>query len=181
MNRSKIIIIIGVVALITLGACSLTSCGGGGGGGNGNNESGVVLPPVSGQPAETLAGEDVDPKDGVWDYIGTYIDKTQPNSEKARTALREYAKNLQAQLLDANDKELSVQHARKEDAYLACVEYIQGFEESVQTTDALIANLLNTDMRIKAYFVYDGQLAGGYDLVPVTASACNFDVDSLPN
>jgi len=179
MNRSKIIIIIGVVVVSVLGACSLISCGGGGG--NGNNESGVILPPVSGQPADTIASEDTNPKDGVWDYIGTYIDKTQPNSEKTRTALREYAKNLQAQLLDANDKALSIQHSKEEDFSIACIEYILGFKEYVRISDDLIANLVNTDIRIEAYFDYNNQFGGDGGPIPATASACNFDVDSLPN
>jgi len=177
MNRSKIIIIIGIVVVSVLGVCSLTSCGGGGG--NGNNESGVILPPISGQPVETLAGKDVN-GNSVWDYIEPRIDSY--NSEKARMALREYAKNMQSALLDAEDEKLSVQHARDGSYVSGCVDYILGLTESIETRKMLRADILNTDKRSRAYILYNSQL-GGYTFTAWSgkASLCNFDVDSLPN
>jgi len=194
MNTRNIIgIIIGLGALIFIG-CGLTGCGNGSDSGSsddGNNppvvqpedpvvvdggDSGGDTPP----PTETIAGNDAD-GNGVWDYIDTYIDATYPSSEKTRTALREYAKNLQISLLDAEDEELSVQHASDGSYRLACIRYVLP-DDAYEVFKTLRAEILNTDERSRAYILHDSQLGGHVFTGQLNeAASCNFDVDSLAN
>ena len=59
---------------------------------------------------QTLEGEDRN-GDGVWDDVESYIDQQHANSQKMRAALRQYAKTLQATILDSQDEAASQRHA----------------------------------------------------------------------
>lgn len=164
-------VLIGV--LLLAGTCSLTACGG----------SDPVTPLVEDGKA-TLAGIDAN-ANGVRDDVEQYIAQAHPNSARERAALTQYAKVAQSVLLDANDKELSIQHAEEEGRAQECGYYtFSSFDEAVQSRKALDAVILNTDARNKAYFAYNDQLGGqNFMSTPDSqrASTCAVNPATLPN
>ena len=177
MNNWKRILgtVIGAFVVIVF-VCAATGCGGGGSSSPG--DAPVTTPPE--EVEDTLLGTDEN-GDGVRDDIEVYIAETYPDSEKIRMAVVGYAKVMQMELFDAEDKELSFQHAREADLTVACIKYVDP-ENGSKIWKELRAEILNTEERTRAYLKYDEQLGGGvFHFVPKTAEACSFDVDSLPN
>ncbi len=181
-------IILGVFALA--GVCTLAGCNDGGSGG-GATSSTTPAPDMSGLPPDpgpngklTLVGVDAD-ADGVRDDIQRYIALTYPNSAKARAALTQDAKVMQASLLDANDKAKSVQHGEETSKAGECLWYILGSVDAAYKAGSLLREVvLNTDERNRAYFTYDDQLGGEvFSGTPYDqrASTCTFDASTLPN
>lgn len=163
-----------VVTLLFAGACSLTGCSGGG-------SSTPSTPAVDGKA--TLAGIDAN-VNGVRDDVEQYIAQSHPNSAKERAALMQYAAVTQKALLDANDKELSIQHAEESDRAMECGYYTMPFDTYVASRKALDQVLLNTDARNRAYFIYNDQLGGqNFMSTPdsLLASTCTVDPATLPN
>jgi len=197
MNTTKKRLIVSVGALAVLAVIFVASCGLTGCRSNGENRSNSSAPANTGttgipgippDPGEagkaTLAGIDSD-NDGVRDDIQRYIAITYPDSEKTREALSQYAKVIQNALLDASDKENSIQHAEESDKSQSCLWYVFGSVDAYgKVLDNLMPIVLNTDGRNYAYFTYNDQLGGQVFIdVPYDqrAAACNFDVASLPN
>lgn len=188
------LMIFGVLLLIA-GACGITGCSSGGGDGapatavtdtdSGDTVDDSGLPPDPGETGKaTLAGIDSD-GDGVRDDVQRYIALTYPDSEKVRTALTQYAISLQNALIDADDKEKSIQHAEESDRAGSCLWYVLGsLDERIKVRNNLILVMLNTDERNRAYFTYNDQLGGEvFNSVPYDerSSSCEFDISSLPN
>ena len=181
-------IILGV--LVLAGVCSISGCNDSGGGGSATSST-TPAPDTSGLPPDpgvngklTLVGVDAD-ADGVRDDIQRYIAINHPNSAKARAALTQYAKVVQAALLDANDKVKSVQHGEEVSKAAECLGYILGSADAAyQARMPLREVALNTDERNRAYFVYNDKLGG--EVFPGTpdsqrATTCTFDASILPN
>ncbi len=115
------------------------------------------------------------------DDIQRYIALTYPDSAKKRAALTQHAKVMQQALLDADDKEKSVQHGIEASSAGECLLYIFG---SVQSSrDARIdldTVILNTDERNYAYLAYNEQLGGEvFRLAPYDeiSSSCEFNTN----
>ncbi len=147
---------------------------------NSNDQSG--LPPDPGEAGkQTLAGIDSD-HDGVRDDVQRYIAQTYPNSAKTRAALTQDAKVVQSELLDANSKQLSMQHSDEEDKAASCLNSLAGLDNSINMQKKLEAVILNTDDRNRAYFKYNDQLGGEvFSLLPDDSSYCAFDVNTMSN
>lgn len=176
-TQQKVRLVFGVlaVALLLIGACSLTGCKGG-------NLTSTSMPTADGK--DTLAGIDAD-NDGVRDDVEQYIAESHPNSAKERAALTQYAKVMQAALIDANDKQKSIQHAEEASKAQECVYYtIALFDAAEQSRKGLKATILNTDARNRAYFAYNDQLGGqNFMSTPDSqrASTCAVNPATLPN
>lgn len=138
-----------------------------------------------------VIGEDKN-NDGIWDYVGDYINQKYSFSAKIRSALNQFAKILQQSLLDYRDKELSVKHANEGSRAMNCLQFVisngqdgqEGIEALRKASDIrkdVEAKLLNNVERIKAYFSYNSQLGGTYTLKEETKGDCDFDPDKLPN
>lgn len=140
------------------------------------------LPPDPGEAGkQTLAGIDSD-HDGVRDDVQRYIALTYPDSAKTRAALTQDAKVVQSELLDANSKQLSMQHSDEDDKASACLNYLVGLDNSITMQKNLESVILNTDDRSRAYFKYDDQLGGEvFSLLPDEPSYCNFDINAVAN
>ncbi len=181
------------VSVLIVGTCSITGCSSSNGdaelipvttdssGTSGNNS----LPPDPGEAGKaTLAGIDSD-DDGVRDDVQRYIALTYPDSEKTRAALTQYTVNVQGALIDADDKEKSMQHAEESGRVSACLLYVFGSVDAKRAARLdLKSVILNTDERNYAYFTYDDQLGGEvFRSVPYNerASSCEFDVSALSN
>lgn len=147
------------------------------------------LPPDPGPAGkETLAGVDSN-NNGVRDDVERYIAINHQDSAKVRAALMQFAVVAQSRLLDATDKQKSIQHGIESGKAIECIIYVLGNDlVAVDMSDSMRRDLrpiiLNTDARNKAYFAYDKQLGGQY--FPGTpnseiASACTFDPNTLPN
>ncbi len=147
---------------------------------NSTDQSG--LPPDPGEAGkQTLAGVDSD-HDGVRDDVQRYIAQTYSNSEKTRAALTQDAKVVQSELLDANSKQLSMQHSDEEDKAASCLNSLVGLDNSIEMQKKLEVTILNTDDRTRAYFKYDDQLGGEvFSLLPDDSSYCTFDVNTMSN
>jgi hypothetical protein len=185
---------IGMIVVVVLAIASVFVFAGCGGDGNGvnpkkeNQTPSVVddgLPPDPGEAGKaTIAGIDSD-NDGVRDDIQRYIAQTHSNSEKTRAVLTQYAKVAQNALLDADDKELSIQHAEEWNRSIDCLDYVaSSYQDMSKKSDELDAVILNTDERTKSYFKYDSQLGGevfsgfSYD---ERSNACDFDSNAMAN
>ena len=128
--------------------------------------------------------------DGVWDYVGDYINQKYSYSAKIRSALIQYVKVLQQELIDSRDKQKSIQNAHKSSRAIDCLNYIIGngeetrisLEEAHRISSDVEAETLNTKERSEAYIVYNGQLSGeSFRLSEYSASDCDFDPSKLPN
>ena len=176
--------VLGVFVVIGL-LCAITGCGGGG----------VDTPPPLSSPPPVDSGLPPDPgeaglvgllgvdsdNDGVRDDIQRYIALTYPDSEKTQAALTEFTKGMQEELVNAEDKELSIEIAIKGNMMISCIKYINP-ENGSRIWRELRAEILNTEERSRAYIQYNDQLGGEvFSLFPRAASSCGFDVDSLPN
>jgi len=201
MNTTKKRLIVSVGALAVLAVIFVASCGLTGCRSNGENRSNSSapantgtteipgLPPDPGEAGKaTLAGIDSD-NDGVRDDIQRYIALTYPNSTKNQAALTQMAKVMQNALLDANDKQKSVKHGEEVSKASECHTYLLGndvaaVDASYKMEKDMDSIILNTDARNKAYFTYNDQLGGEVFFgTPDSqiATACDFDVASLPN
>lgn len=144
------------------------------------------LPPDPGEAGKVaLEGIDSD-GDGVRDDIERYIALTYPNSEKTRAAATQNAKAIQALVLDSSDKEASIRNAQEESDALDCLSYIHGMGTNTTRTIAseLLAQMLNTDARSRAYLTADEHLGGQhYPSTPLAERKlrCDFDPDAMGN
>ncbi len=173
--------------ILVVGTCSITGCSSSNG--DGAPSSAVTddsgLPPDPGEAGKaTLVGIDSD-DDGVRDDVQRYIALTYPDSEKTRAALTQYTVNVQGALINADDKEKSMQHAEGSERAGACLWYVLGsLDERIKVRNSLKSVILNTDERNYAYFTYDDQLGGEvFHSVSYNerVSSCEFDVSALPN
>ena len=154
-------------------------------------ENNMGLPPDPGEAGKTtLEGIDSD-GDDVRDDIQRYIALTHPDSAKVRALFTMSAKHLQKVLIDAGDKQLSIQHGHEGSSIVTqCEEFIEWDLKIDLTRDslALIPEILNTDQRSRAYIQYNHQLSGNNfsigrarsDKSPLKAK-CDFNPDELPN
>ena len=109
-----------------------------------------------------------------------YIYFTYPNDELLRLGLTYYAKGFQSVLADADDSEVSYNHAIEMSRHGECLFHIKG-RDSVNIRRAIRAEILNTHDRSVAYITYSNNLGGR-----VIRSAprdewknsCSFDVDN---
>jgi hypothetical protein len=132
---------------------------------------------------ESLAGIDAD-GDGVRDDIEQYIALTYPDSQKTQAALTQYAKVAQTTLVDADDKEASINHAKERSDALDCLTYIHGIDDAITIHAELRAQILNTKLRSEAWIMADGHLGGQvFRSTPMEERKllCNFDPDAMEN
>ena len=166
-----------LASILVLGGVLLVAC-------NNGSSGGTNIPPV---PPVVIPS---DPNgEGVRDDVRRYIETTHQDSAKARAALFQYAKVVEKALADANDKQLSVQHAEESNRASECLTYTLGddvaaVDKSYAMKKDLRSVILNTDERNKAYFIYNDQLGGevfkGTPSAQI-ASTCNIDPSTLPN
>ena len=160
-----ILLILGVVLIV---ACSKDSA---------PQEVGTV-------PTTVVAPSDPN-GEGVRPDVRAYIETTYPNSAKTRAALFQYAKVTELALADANNKQLSIQHATEVDRANTCLWYVRDLTDDARSISrALMLVILNTDGRNKAYITYNEQLGGEiFPGIPYDqrASACSINPATLPN
>ncbi|QXE85546.1 hypothetical protein KP003_14290 [Geomonas nitrogeniifigens] len=152
-------------ALVALSACSS---------GGGNSSS-----PSPSQETATVAGVDTN-RDGVRDDIERHISTAHPDSAKTRSALKQYAKGVQASFVNVS----TASQATAQESQLlragACVAAATGSAAAMAEIDALMAN---TPDRIKAREEYERHLEGKVFTIPSgdPATLCDVDPASLPN
>lgn len=153
-------------------------------------ENNMGLPPDPGEAGKsTLEGIDSD-NDGVRDDLQRYIALTYTDSAKVRALLTQLVKILQQSLIDAEDKNLSIQHSDDVTRSFKCKDYLE-WNSNIRLKDPtldLVAETMNTIKRSRKYIKYNGQLAGrlvDFGVVRKDKTHlkinCDFDPDSLPN
>lgn len=139
------------------------------------------LPPDPGEAGKvTIEGVDAN-KDGLRDDIERYIAETYPgrSEENVRKALRQQAKGFQMALLAASDEAESVKvlHERERDGY--CLTGVMGIEMSSEAQEELKAQVLNTEMRTRAWVSFNRNIGGevGGDVPQETyVKQCDFSL-----
>ena len=131
---------------------------------------------------KVLGGEDRD-GDGVWDYVESYIEQHAAHSQKTRAALQQYARALQASLVDYRDVKASIEHAHERLDALDCLRYIHPHDNREIFND-LRAAILNTMERSRAYIQADSHMSG--QIIEDTPdglmkSKCQFDPETMEN
>lgn len=142
------------------------------------------LPPDPGEAGKaTLAGIDSD-GDGIRDDVQRYVELTYSGDENinVRKALRQKAQGIQQKLLASSNKEESVRllHEREKDGY--CLAGVMGVTASSNAGDALRAQILNTEMRSRAWTAFNRNISGefGGNVYPWEyLTQCNFDVSQI--
>ena len=142
---------------------------------------GAELPPDPGEAGKvTLEGIDSD-GDGLRDDVQRYIALTYPDSLKTRAALRQFALTLNKTTLESPDEESALRNTELEARASECLWYIHA-EQSIQMSDLLMAEYLNTLDRSRAYLEYNSKLGGnvfkGRDFDEYRSS-CTFDPDAM--
>ena len=145
------------------------------------NPPGDGLPPDPGEEGKaTLEGIDSD-QDGLRDDIQRYIALTYPDSQKTRTALRQFALALQKATLESPDKMSALNNTELMHRASECLWHIHS-RNSIQMSDLLMTEFLNTMDRSRAYLVYNSKLGGnvfgGKDFDEYKTS-CTFDPDLM--
>jgi hypothetical protein len=142
---------------------------------------GDQLPPDPGEAGKaTLEGIDSD-GDGLRDDIQRYIALTYPDSQKTRAALRQFALSLNKTTLESPNEESALRNTELEARASECLWYIHS-EKSIQMSNLLMAEYLNTMDRSRAYLEYNSKLGGhvfrGKDFDEYKSS-CTFDPDAM--
>ncbi|MFQ5779864.1 MAG: hypothetical protein ACE5HN_03645 [Nitrospiria bacterium] len=133
------------------------------GGGGGNSGAGIPvanngLPPDPGEAGKaTLEGIDSD-GDGVRDDVQRHIMLTYPD-EPTRRALVQLAKAEQSFLISAHDKAKALNSASERSRAMECIFFVQP-DEAVEILRRMRAELLNTELRIRASIAADSLLGG---------------------
>jgi hypothetical protein len=188
----KFIVVGGALVALVLVSCGLTGCkapwikGGNQDNSTVSDTSTAEIPGLPPDPGEagkvTLGGIITNPK-GVRDDIYRYIMINHRDSEKTREALFQEARALQDALLDANDKAKSINHAEEIGRAGDCLNYIRPQDASM-VENSFVSMFINTDMRHKAFEVFDRQIGGQvFSGTPYDQrkTACTFDSDALQN
>ena len=142
------------------------------------------LPPDPGEAGKaTLAGIDSD-GDGIRDDVQRYVELTYSGDENVniRKALRQDAEGFQLELLASSNKEESVRllHARERDGN--CLAGVMGVDASSDAESALQAQILNTEMRSRAWIAFNRNISGefGGNVYPWEyLTQCDFDVSQI--
>jgi hypothetical protein len=165
-KKSKSWFIIGSCITVLVFGLLLSGCGGS----SGDND---LSPTVMSDPN----GE------GVRKVVRKSIEMTHADSAKKRAALFQHAKVVEKALVDADDKQLSIQHANESNRANTCLWYTFGSVTAYgNAQDRLKSVILNTDERNKAYLMYDSQLSGEvFKGIPYEerAGACDIDPTTL--
>ncbi|WPU67174.1 hypothetical protein [Peredibacter starrii] len=112
----------------------------------------------------TLAGIDSD-KDGIRDDVQILIEYEFSKDSRILKAARQKAKYLQLSILTAEDKDKSIQVARKSLDTNSCLVHVAGLEESMRITRFIEKKTFNTKDRLYAYVKANGNFSGeGYSL-----------------
>jgi hypothetical protein len=143
----------------------------------------TLCPCLPSDPGEagkaTIEGIDSD-GDGVRDDVQRFIAVTYPNSEKARSALRQDAVYTQKALLTQTREQtraLIPEMTRAQE----CLEYLGVTDAARKATTAV---LINTPERYRAWAADDARTSGAGWMVrdiPEWKTSCVFDPDTLPN
>jgi hypothetical protein len=104
---------------------------------------------VSRDFTNTVGGIDVN-KNGVRDDIEDFIVKTYPDP-KQRAAMMQYAAGVQNALLNSSTKQAAFFSSQRVYRSLDCVILILGEKDFAKKTDEILAMMLNTRNRAKAY------------------------------
>lgn len=129
----------------------------------------------------TIAGVDKD-SNGIPDRIQRYINETYSTQPKLRLAVQQYARAIQADLLSADDKALSIQAARKGLDTLSCLSFVVGSEQTAKIVNKMPALFLNTKERIVAEMKGNQNFSGQSYRLPDDEEQkffCDFDVDAF--
>ena len=172
-----------------LSALVVAGCRGESKGANSPTDAGssYVEPALPADPGEagkeTVTGIDSD-GDGVRDDLQRYIAQTFPSSARARAALRQMAKALQALVLvPAGDKNAALNAGDRIARAADCLVYAMP-QGAGDASDGLEAQLTNTDARLQAYFAANALCNGGLFSGSPNASkgaTCEVDLAQLPN
>ena len=139
------------------------------------------LPPDPGEEGKaTLVGIDSD-QDGLRDDIQRYIALTYPDSAKTRAALRELALVTQKAILEREDERKSLDNADDMTRAMECLRYIQP-ERGREIDYMLLAEILNTAERSKAFLKYNNKLGGHIfkrKKIIEYKTSCKFDPDMM--
>lgn len=174
---------------------ALIGCGGGSAGGGESPDPEPVMPtppnpPVSNLPPDpgdaglaTVEGIDSD-SDGVRDDVQRYIALTYPSSETVRAALSQIAVALQDQLTSdsSNDAVTAAGETMRATECLFAVTPGGSESERLGTAQRLQAVVMNSQIRLDAYRLFDQQLWGEVieSVGPDQGQAsCVFNPDSL--
>ena len=144
-------------------------------------DPGGGLPPDPGEAGKaTIEGIDSD-QDGLRDDIQRYIALTYPDSQKTRAVLRNQALVMQQALLERQDKNKSLDNAHDMDRSIECLLYIHP-DEAYEIGHALLAEVMNTDERSRAFIEYNKPL-GGHNFrgkrIDEYKTSCKFDPDIM--
>lgn len=122
-----------------------------------------------------VIGADTD-KDGVWDYIQQWIDKNY--SGNIRISLRLMAQEVQFDLINYRDKEAISKHAHETFGHDCLHKAEPDYDKYSKISNEFRVQMVNTEDRIKAYFMADAQKGGVYSLPdendPVVVKYCGF-------
>ena len=122
----------------------------------------VYMNQIENVPSEDIAGIDAD-KDGIRDDVQAFINQKYPPPSDLNKVLLEYARQLQLQIVDANDRELSRKHNEDENLVSDCVWEMNG-GQAIQIKDEIQEIMLNTNSRRVAYRKFDSHLGGVWGL-----------------
>ena len=133
-----------------------------------------VLPVSISVQLSSLQGADAD-ENGVWDYVDAHINDAFANDPPARAAAQQFAKSLQAGLLDSQDRDVSLSHANELMRAIECM-YARRENDAGDALDRLQAIVLNTPERSRRFVQFNNQAAGqSFPSVPYAdrVTSCN--------
>jgi hypothetical protein len=137
--------------------------------------------PDPGEPGKlTLAGIDIN-NNQVRDDVEVYIETTVSDSARHREALKGYAVAVQRALL-SQSKSDAIQAGTAEVRSIECLTYLE--KRKLYRWKDVLARMLNTEQRLRAFDIYNDRVNGEvFAALPDSQyrSACNFDVEALPN
>ena len=148
MNKNYLFCILGFFLVLVLWGCV--------------DDDGKQSQPVV---VDHVAGIDED-GNGVWDHVDVVISKK--NYDKTtKQMLVQYIKVEQDFLLSGGDKKLALKSSLKMDRAMACIRSKYEFDKGWKMVEEFQSVLLNTEERIRAYFIANALMSGHvFDLIP---------------
>lgn len=130
----------------------------------------------------TIGGVDSD-NDGIRDDIQRFINEAYASDPKTKLAAKQAAMATQLELLNVNNKEISILAVRKKLTSLDCLALIAGSKKGILIRKSIESQLLNTKDRLYADVKSNENFSGqGYEM-PLTMeekkASCDFNFDNF--
>ncbi|MBN1654447.1 MAG: hypothetical protein JXA30_11815 [Deltaproteobacteria bacterium] len=139
-----------------------------------NSRENFSLAPL---PKNAITGDDKN-GDHIRDDVEAFIDKSYKDKEWTRLAVRQAARAIQHQLVWADNEDKATSATADKMRAAECLSL--STDKDHEIIAEILAQTINTEARLEAYFKLHGSISGGYfELASDFRKSCAFDTEGL--